>query len=164
MRRDVAFQDLSRDHHAALVHARALRRAAERETVSEKPVADAFLAYWRRDLELHFAEEEQILAAVATPPAIRALFDRMVADHVWLRTELVELETARAAGADLRPLMGEVGRMLDAHIRFEESSLFEALQAAVDRHDLDHVHEHSHAFRTKWRGPEACSTPINRGH
>jgi tellurite resistance-related uncharacterized protein len=104
MKRATGLVSLSRDHHRALVLARALRRPdapAPADVVEE--------------LEPHFAVEEAELVprAIERGGALAELGARLLAEHAALRAET---DPAR------------LGDLLEAHVRFEERELFPALE------------------------------------
>jgi len=120
MKRHPDLQPLSDDHHAALVLARRLRRA-------EGPLGPALAHEVRQrfaaELEPHFEVEERLLfPALALHGATRVV-DQAVADHRRLR--------ALVSGAWSEETAGEIGRLLERHVRFEERSLFPEAEAIV---------------------------------
>lgn len=120
MKRSLALQPLSREHHAALKLAKACARAAtseDAERISEacRQVAEALEA----ELEPHLqTEERELLPAV--PGALAA---HTLADHARLRELAAELRRHCTAGT----LLG-FGDALAAHVRFEERELFPAIE------------------------------------
>jgi hypothetical protein len=126
MKRDPALAPLSRDHHQALVVARALTRAA--------PDAGAararFLDYWDRHGRAHFrAEEELLLPAYARHVgAHHRSIARALCDHVAIRA-LAERVAGEPPGG-LDPIV-ELGVELALHVRFEERELFPAIERTL---------------------------------
>ncbi len=75
MRRHPALQELSCDHHHALVVAQRLKRA---EPPNAGAARDAFGEYWSSDGRRHFREEEEILLPQALPdPELHRLVERL---------------------------------------------------------------------------------------
>ena len=134
LQRHVALQELSRDHHFALVLARRSRLAAE----TGDPAAVA--AQWaevRRLLELelapHFAVEETLLVPALVAIGEAALAERLMAEHTSLRRHL------DPTGSDPRPRLLSFGRLLQHHVRFEEQELFEVAQRGLTPAQLEAI-------------------------
>ncbi|MBI3910875.1 MAG: hemerythrin domain-containing protein [Armatimonadetes bacterium] len=138
MKRSAELRGLSEEHHHGLVAARRLRLAAE----GKAPLAEAiawFLDAWRGQIQPHFRAEEEVLL----PEFARArapddpLIVRTLTEHVGLRravrdlTQALEDTPQSDLGERQRLLAGEIGRALEAHIRFEERILFPAIESAL---------------------------------
>ena len=119
MRRHPALRGLSSDHHAGLVIARTARKAAREgshaRAVAWEEVKQRFVC----ELEEHFRREEQGLL-----PMLRAAGEATLAQRT-----LSEHQTLRKLIADDRPEnLSVFAELLAAHIRLEESELFEIAQ------------------------------------
>jgi len=135
MRRSEALAPLSRDHHHALVIATALERA-DPDRAGE--VAARFVEFLSHHELSHFALEESVLLPVVPGEDTgRALVERLLADHAYLRGawqrlrdshDPPDLEFLRAVGARLRD-----------HVRMEERELFPYLEQSLDPGTLDEV-------------------------
>jgi iron-sulfur cluster repair protein YtfE (RIC family) len=134
VKRHPALAELSRDHHHALVVARALKRA-EGETAEDARVR--FLEYWRKDGAEHFREEEEILlptyAAYADPD--HPVISRVLIDHVRIRRLASELSEASPPAE----FMQQLGRELEQHVRREERELFSLIEQAMPDEELRHL-------------------------
>jgi hemerythrin-like domain-containing protein len=127
VRRHVALEPLSRDHHVALVAALRLRRA----TAGDAAVArDAFLEFWRHHGARHFRiEEDVLLPAFAehgdpeTPCVVQ-----MLVDHVRIRQQAQRLERTDAPALEE---LHALGAALDAHVRLEERQVFPLIEAEL---------------------------------
>ena len=127
MKRHLALQPLSRDHHQALALAQRLRRASEQDAAA---VRAAFLEYWHHHGQAHFRVEEEVLlpafAEHGDPGDERVV--RMLVDHVRIRRDARRLEQdAGPAPADLHAL----GTALERHVRLEEREVFPLIEAAL---------------------------------
>lgn len=126
MKRHVALQPLSRDHHVALVAAQRLRRA----TADDAPAArDAFLEFWREHGALHFRVEEDVLL-----PAFAAYGDPADERVVQMLIEHVRIRAAAAALAEGDPdldAMHELGVALAQHVRLEEREVFPLIEETL---------------------------------
>lgn len=138
MKRHPGLQPLSRHHHFALVRALELRRAAEAPAAEQaarlQETARAFLEFWQHDGKTHFREEEEVLLpAYARVTALDADADvqRMLAQHEQIRALAAHLEAALASGTNLQPLAGELGRLLQEHVRLEEETIFPRIEQTL---------------------------------
>jgi hemerythrin-like domain-containing protein len=132
MRRTVALEGLSRDHHRALVVAQKLERA----TVDTAPMARcAFLSYWESEGRHHLRSEDEVLL----PTAARYIDSRdesvvqVLVEHVALRRRAADLE------ADADPPLHQIralGELLRGHVRYEERVLFRLIEQAVPEPEL----------------------------
>jgi mannose-6-phosphate isomerase-like protein (cupin superfamily) len=130
MKRHPALIPLSHDHHHALVEARRIRRAADRDEDPE-PVAAEFAEFFAAVSVPHFREEEEMLfPLVATSDEARPLVVQALLDHQQLHALVAELDGSH----DVRRTMREVGELLEAHVRREERELFPLIERlAADR-------------------------------
>lgn len=131
MKRHPALQQLSRDHHQALVVARQLKRA---QAADADPARAAFLDYWRADGRHHFSQEEEILlptlARFSDPE--QPLVARLLVDHVRIRCLAAQLEAADASLGTARAL----GSELEQHVRREERELFPMIERTLPEDEL----------------------------
>ena len=75
----------------------------------------------------HFEIEERLLVPALEAAGEHALVARVLEDHAALR----RCVTGSIGTVESR--LAELGRMLEAHVRFEERELFEVAQAKLDR-------------------------------
>jgi hypothetical protein len=133
LKRHAALVPLSRDHHGALVQARALRLAAGRPATARE-----FLDFYERELRGHIADEERALLPLGRG-ADPAGADRILEEHRELEALVAAIGEALSAGNDLTAPMAEAGQLLDDHVRFEERHFFETLQRALTGSDLEEI-------------------------
>ena len=138
MKRHPSLVPLSHDHHHALVEARRLRRAAEADAAERRAAADRFLRFFSAESIRHFREEEELvfpLLAGADGNALE-LLTRALLEHQRAHA----LAGRLAAGPDA-DVMGELGALLEGHVRLEERELFPLIEDALpDDLDLEAVH------------------------
>jgi hemerythrin-like domain-containing protein len=132
MKRDESLRPLSREHHRALVTARALQ-----ESKSSVDLANRFLTFWREDGRRHFRIEEEVLLPTW---ALHASVDRngvakMLEDHLDIRRSALNVEARGLSADEARQL----GQRLEAHVRFEERELFPLVEAALDGEALSQL-------------------------
>ncbi len=132
MRRHPALEELSRDHHHALVVAQRLKRASDTTGIEAR---DRFVAFWESEGQAHFREEEEILlpacAGVIDPEEPIVL--KVLSDHVRIR-RLAHTVTG-AERPDLRALH-ELGIQLGDHVRREERELFPLIERSLPDAEL----------------------------
>ena len=136
LKRHPALIELSRDHHFALRHALRLKRAAASAS-AEAAVSPAreYVEFHDGALAGHVSDEEDVLLPRAghVDPAGA---ERIRAEHRQLHAATQALRDALEHGADPRGLAGEIGELLDDHVRFEERSFFMAVQAGLSPEEL----------------------------
>lgn len=120
MKRFPELRQLSEDHHHALVLARRTRAAEDDASASKmwQEVEEKF----RLELNPHFIIEEKFLAPHIEALGEQELIKRFRSDHKELRA----LVNDRAAWS-LTSLKA-FGKVLEAHVRFEERKFFEVAQ------------------------------------
>ena len=115
MKRHQALESFSRDHNVGLTIARAL--------IQQRPDAvEEFKRLWAQELGDHFDQEETLLGPLLDQVRLECL--------VAVHSEIRRLR-------DLLPLsMRELGKLLDAHIRWEERELFPWIEATATTDQL----------------------------
>jgi len=144
MKRHHSLVPLSREHHDGLVLAQQLilgRSPGPRSTWPTDRVqqVDRVLAFYRTDLEYHFAAEEAHVfpAVVAHIPDGAEMIRRLVHEHEDLRARIADL--ARDGTTHLEERLPALGERLKAHIRTEEAVLFERMQQEIAPDVLDAI-------------------------
>ncbi|BAN34300.1 hypothetical protein SCD_n00451 [Sulfuricella denitrificans skB26] len=126
MKRHSALQPLSREHHGALVLALACTRAANSGSAEKIHAACERVArQFNTDLEPHFHQEEEALLPLLRDAGQDELVRRTLDDHARLRAMAKAL-----CGRDTLCL-GEFGKTLSDHVRFEEQELFPTTEQVV---------------------------------
>ncbi|MEA3144174.1 MAG: hypothetical protein QOG31_1498 [Thermoplasmata archaeon] len=149
MKRHPALQDLSRDHHVALLHARRLRGEDARMGLPE--ARRRFFLYHAGILRHHFTEEELALLPVLRDTTLR---ERFLREHRELEDAAVRLPN------ESDTFQRNLGERLRAHVRFEEDELFPALQASLAAAEWEALAERANGYRLQHRpgsiGPGAA--------
>jgi hemerythrin-like domain-containing protein len=129
-RRHDALVPLSHDHHHALHNLRLLKQAAATDDAQRLEAARAFVAFFREHSVVHFREEEEKVfpRVVRMPDAPIEGITRVLIEHIRLYALVNEIEHQTAAGAVEPAPMIELADLLKAHIRFEEDTLFPAIE------------------------------------
>ena len=126
MKRSAALAPLSRDHHQALEAALRLRRA---EDDSVAAAVARFGEFWSAAGARHFEiEEELVLPALPADDAAWAeAVARVRAEHDLIRAQATAVLGDQADRESAR----ELGALLNAHVRFEERTLFPLLEQGL---------------------------------
>ena len=125
MLRDPSLIPLSHQHHNGLSLCVLTRRSLAADTSPANIAKLARRAIDRYELELvnHFEIEEQVLFPACAP---LPLIDSLLADHRALESHIATLRVSPSAA-----LLEEFCALLSAHIRREESELFEHIQRTL---------------------------------
>jgi hemerythrin-like domain-containing protein len=144
MKRAAELRELSDDHHQGLVQARRLRKVAAGEgAVPLEEAARAFLKFWQGDTSGHFRREEEVLLPVLARYGQDALgrgcVVEMLTQHARIRGLVMQLSDEYTDG-DLRTeTIGEIGELLETHIRLEEREVFPMLEEVLPEIALEEV-------------------------
>lgn len=123
MKRSPALQSLSREHHTALTLAKACERAAQSgDALIVAQVCERALLAYANELDAHFRVEEQTLLPLLTSVESQILVQRTLQDHEQLRGLLAALQQNDAEA------LGNFGKLLTTHVRFEERELFPVIE------------------------------------
>ena len=140
MLRDRNLIPLSHQHQ----HALALCVRIERGLASDKPGPSTPAQYWQQEIaqlfeseiRYHFEAEEKVLFPLAErAPKLRDLVDELRGEHVSLR----QYAAQAAAGQLSVPEIQRFAASLAAHVRKEESRLFEGMQEFFSAEELTRV-------------------------
>lgn len=131
-----ALQPFSRDHYGGLVAARHLTKAAESgDPHACRAALSAFRDAWSNEIAGHLDDEERLLAPLMT----ESEHCRLLSEHRQLRQLAAAAhEAGKATGLD-SAFLGELGRLLHDHIRWEERQLFPALESRLDSSQLARI-------------------------
>ena len=131
MLRDPSLIPLSHQHHNALALCVLLRRSLAADASAESVARAAQRIVDRYEIELanHFEIEEQVLFPLC---ANRPLVEQLIAEHRAIEGMVERLKSAPSAA-----LIEEFCELLPAHVRREESQLFEEAQRSLGRDVLD---------------------------
>jgi len=124
---------LSKDHHDGLLFAWKIKQGLKNGT-DIKLVAEYVQWFWKNHLEEHFREEEQILAPHL--PANNELLKQMFDEH-----ENIEAMVHINENIPDETLLGNLGKAIDDHIRFEERQLFPYAEKIIPEKELNVIYE-----------------------
>jgi hypothetical protein len=130
LKRHPALQPFSRDHLIGLFHAqRLMKLKADSEIDVLTETITAFEDAWKREITVHFADEDRLLGDLAIG---HRQLERLHDEHVDL-TNLIEQLFKRPFNV---AIAHEVGTFLDAHIRWEEHDLFPEIESTLSEEEL----------------------------
>jgi hemerythrin-like domain-containing protein len=125
MKRHLAIQPLSRQHHTALLAVLLLKKGIDRQ--ADPLVMRSFLQQvWDQQLQPHFDAEEQFLL-----PLIQTGLPTVASEILAQHAQLWSLYRSVLANASADNLQAFV-QLLEAHIRKEERQYFPAIEASLD--------------------------------
>lgn len=116
MKRSAALLQLSREHHTAL--SLALRIAKAADDAARAPLMRRVPELFAAELDPHFQEEEARLLPQLAAAGETDLVERTLAEHVEMRAQVARIAAGEADA------LAVFGRLLQAHVRFEERELF----------------------------------------
>lgn len=114
MKRHRVLEPFSRDHFSGLVVARHLIKDRDETALL------ACMKLWEDEMQDHFAEEEKLLCAMASPEMIQRLHQ----EHEDLRRMVISARIGQFGPDDI----GKLGQKIYDHIRWEERELFPAVE------------------------------------
>jgi hemerythrin-like domain-containing protein len=131
MLRDPSLIPLSHQHHNGLALCVMTRRslAADSSPGNIAKLARRVIDRYELELVNHFEIEEQVLFPACGPMPI---IEQLLAEHRALGAFVAQLRAAPSAD-----LLEQFCALLSAHIRREESELFEQIQRSLPRDVLD---------------------------
>ncbi|MBI2393052.1 MAG: hemerythrin domain-containing protein [Deltaproteobacteria bacterium] len=143
IRRHDALRPLSRDHHFALQLARGVQSTTSptlRAQLPKEPraLADHVIRAFRDELEPHFVAEDEVLTAaiLGKDAELDGVWREIEREHVEVRDLVAQLGDRSLEDARVEALLDRLGRLLEAHVRKEERSLFERIQEVLDEPTL----------------------------
>jgi hemerythrin-like domain-containing protein len=132
MKRTPVLAPLSREHHHALVLAKALVNATAADA---GPIAARFVSFLGEHERSHFALEESVLLpAVPTEETGARLVEQVLEDHAFLRYACEQLQASLATPSVA--LLHSAGSRLRAHVRLEERELFPLIERTIPEPEL----------------------------
>ena len=132
IKRNKAFVTFSKDHHFSLLLAWKIRQDLENKVKAEH-VCSYVLGFFNDNLQQHFKEEEELIfCKLSTDDALRKQAED---EHkkIYLLIESIRQNTSN------KEFLKEFANMLEAHVRFEERTLFNHLQEHMTPEELEEV-------------------------
>jgi hypothetical protein len=131
LKRHPALQPFSRDHLIGLFHAqRLIKLENNANELKLAEVIQAFASAWEREIKVHFADEDRLFASL---PVAQDSLGRLDKEHVELRALILQV----IDGPFSPTVAARAGRLLDAHIRWEEHELFPEIETTLTPEQLE---------------------------
>lgn len=132
MKRDVALQPLSHQHHNELMGCLLIKKGVKKQA-DKKVLKDFTLRFWKDDLQQHLHTEESVLF----PWLQRHHFeDQLITvlrrDHDTIRTVAERVETQDNGYT----VFNAFAELVEQHIRFEERVVFRKIQESLPDQEL----------------------------
>ena len=144
MKRHPSLQDLSREHHLILLHARELRWASKGHGDLLKACRELF-DFWKQTGSRHFKKEEEKLF----PYCERCqkwqrndAVDLVFKQHEAIRSLIAKLENLVKDKKELVQVSSDLAERLDEHIRHEERVVFEQIQDVLSEDEIENLGKH----------------------
>ncbi|TDO26507.1 hemerythrin domain-containing protein [Sediminibacterium goheungense] len=132
MKRHIALQPLSREHHSGLLLAQLLRNDMPNYKGMPADTAGKIVyakAYFQQTLLSHFEKEERIYEQCSgLTKELDTLLTEILAEHEALKQVFTQLDSVTTREDQLN----EIGILLNDHIRKEEKQLFPMLEQYCD--------------------------------
>lgn len=152
LKRHSALQPLSREHYTGLTLAQRLLKAARGDAADRRRAVDEFLAGWEAEISVHFSDEESLLPdLIPDPDQHRRLLD----EHERIRAMVKKAASLREDEVIEPELLGELGQLLNDHIRWEERVLFPAIEQAASAEQLARLENETKVLQAS-RPRSAC--------
>lgn len=145
--RHEAIQPLSRHHHHALTMALKINKTLTGE-VSDETAAhlrEQILLFWEPGGQAHFREEEEILLPAYSRYASieQEEIVKMLVEHTQIRALIAAISDK---DGNWKERMGELGRLLEQHVRREERIIFPMMETAMPEDVLNRLAPYFHEF------------------
>ncbi|MEM0517145.1 hemerythrin domain-containing protein [Aequorivita flava] len=139
IKRHVALQPLSRQHHFGLLFSWKLRKGFHKN-IEKKRLQQYAKWFFKHEIEPHFKDEEKYLFPILE--ADNELIERALKEHRRLKRLFNNTK-------DPERSLHQLEEELDAHIRFEERVLFNEIQKVATEAQLKKIEEiHSNLEET----------------
>ncbi|OQP64011.1 hypothetical protein A3860_21565 [Niastella vici] len=136
IKRSKAFVQFSKDHHFGLLHIWQIRQDINKNTAAAT-IGKYILDFFEKDLAKHFKEEEELIFSKL--PAEDPLRKQAEAEHAQLYLLIDSIKNNRID----KQLLQHFANLLEAHIRFEERTLFNHLQEILKPAELEEILLHT---------------------
>ncbi len=136
MKRHKSLETLSFEHHDALVVALRIKKGLSKH-IDLQPVAEYALHIYKEHLRHHFEQEEKTLQEplLGNPESVTAI-ERMMDEHERFAEIIEFLELQKG---ERKQLLKEFAELLEAHIRFEERTLFPLAEKIIPEGQLETI-------------------------
>ena len=84
-----------------------------------------------QELTVHAELEEEVLYPVVRDQISESMADRAEDEHELIRELVAQIEEEQPSGAELRRVVGQLKRVFESHVTFEQEEIFTALNQRV---------------------------------
>ncbi len=141
MKRHESLETLSFEHHDALVVALRIKKGLSKN-IDLQPVAEYALHIYKEHLRHHFEQEEKTLREpLLENPESTTAIERMMDEHERFAEIIEFLEMGKG---ERKELLKEFAELLEAHIRFEERTLFPLAEKIIPEEQLESISAYLH--------------------
>ncbi|MCO4764211.1 MAG: hemerythrin domain-containing protein [Myxococcales bacterium] len=133
MKRHVALQNLSSDHHKALRLARDLEEAGRAGRREASRTLSQLQTTWNAEVIGHLAWEERWFGRII---AGTVEHEQLLSEHWNLRKHVDAVLQSPPTDGSLHYRLGHIGALLRAHIRWEERILMPLVERTASKEDL----------------------------
>lgn len=131
IKRHIALQPLSRQHHFGLLFGWKIRKGFNKNIEPERMMKFATWFY-KMEIKPHFSDEEKYLFPILEPG--NELIERALKEHRRIKRLFLDTENPERS-------LHRLEEELDAHIRFEERILFNEIQKVATPEQLQKIEE-----------------------
>lgn len=132
IKRNETLQIVSREHHFALLLCWKIREGLKKN-IDTKRIQDYIDWFWENNLIRHFEIEEATLFTIL--PIENELYKKAMEEHESLKKLFSEKNKTK-------DILEKIANELDAHVRFEERTLFNVLQLQATKEQLQQIEQH----------------------
>jgi hemerythrin superfamily protein len=129
MKRAVALQPLSHQHHNSLMACLLINKGIQKKA-DPNIISDFIGNLYKEDLLPHFSKEEQLIFP-SLPSSTRKLLQR---EHETLRILAERIHKERT-----HPVINTFSKLLEQHIRFEERVIFNEVQEHNSSEQMEQI-------------------------
>lgn len=131
LKRHIALQPLSRQHHFGLLFSWKLRKGFAKN-IDISRLQDYAKWFFKTEIEPHFDDEEKYVFPIMEPN--NELVERALKEHRRIKRLFNDTENPEKS-------LHQLEEELDAHIRFEERILFNEIQKVATQEQLQKIEE-----------------------
>lgn len=131
LKRNIALQPLSREHHEALLFVWKVKQGIDKGILPAR-IANYCSWFWDTHMQSHMAQEEATLTKVLSPD--HHLMNNMIEDHAAIKTKVEQV--LDDPSYDLIKRFAEI---IYYHVRFEERDLFPAIERNASYNQLSQI-------------------------
>ncbi|MBX9571780.1 MAG: hypothetical protein K2X77_23005 [Candidatus Obscuribacterales bacterium] len=138
LKRHLSLQPLSRDHGIGLVCAQRLHKAVRASETDRLRLSEQIRAVFENLIGSYLEDEQRVLSPVIHDNTLREEFQQRHNNVRSLTKALDQLDPAQDPGLGL---LSRIADALDEYVRWEEHSLFPAIEQSLDAEQMQQLSE-----------------------